>query len=136
MSNLFEKAARLRLRFDTAIGLLTIEDLWRLPLKDCGPDKVNLNEIAKTISRKIKDLGDEDFVDGPNEQLEVLELSLDILKYIIKVRLEENKAKDDKILREQRNRKIAAIIEQKKDEELGEKSFEELQELIAKDHAE
>lgn len=130
MSNLFERATRLQIRFNTSIGNLTVEDLWRLPLKDNTAEKVNLNDIAKMINREIKNRDEEDFVDGPNQETEILQLSLKIIKHVIKIRLEEAEAKDNKILRQQRNEKIAAIIEQKQDAELGEKSVEELQELI------
>lgn len=46
MQNIFEQAVRQKLRFQTVRGLLTVEQLWDLPL-DKG--EVNLYQIATEL---------------------------------------------------------------------------------------
>ena len=58
---MFEKAARLKLRFDTSKGLVTVEDLFDLPLtvRNGG---ASLDNIAKGIARLIRETETESFV--------------------------------------------------------------------------
>ena len=45
MSEIFMKATQKKLRFDSTQGLLTVEDLWDLPLTGTNK-KANLDDIA------------------------------------------------------------------------------------------
>ena len=57
--NIFEEASRLKLRFVTAVGGCTVEALWDLPFK--SKVNANLDDVAKTVSRAIKNSGEESF---------------------------------------------------------------------------
>lgn len=51
---IFERAARLKLRFETKKGQLSAEDLWDLPLSSTT-ERTNLNSIAISLHQKLKD---------------------------------------------------------------------------------
>ena len=55
MSNLFEVAARKKYRFDSQKGLLSVEELWDLPLQ--STKSVSLDSIAIALNKEIKALG-------------------------------------------------------------------------------
>jgi len=120
---MFENAARLKLRFNTPVGNLSVEDLWDLPL-------TKLNIVAQTIHREIKNGEEESFIATPTNKDTVLVLKLDILKHIIKVRMEENAANLASKATLAKREKILGLIEKKKDEDLGDLSVEELEALL------
>lgn len=120
--NLFELATRKKFRFESKAGLLSVEDLWDLPLD--SRTKASLNEVAINISRELK-AQTESFVaiakkDTTNEQ------KLEIVKYVIDVRLEEAKAIAEAQDRAAQRAKIDELIAKKKDESLEGLSLEEL----------
>ena len=123
---MFKEASRLKLRFSTPIGLLSIEDLWDLPLE--SKTKVNLDSIAILLNREIKDTKEESFI-SKSKVNPVTELKLEIVKAIIEIKLKEADEKlKAKVKAEQRN-KIDAIISKKEDESLESLSLEELKAL-------
>lgn len=125
---MFDKATRNKLRFESPKGLLSVEDLWDLPLtaKNGG---ASLDNLAKGLSRKLKDTETESFVLKTVKVDSSLQLSFDIVKHIIDIRLGEvEKAEVSRVAKEKKQR-IQAIIAQKQDEQLKGASLEELQEL-------
>lgn len=124
MENKFETASRLGIRFSSTKGLLTTEDLWVLPLT--GTSKVNLNDIAKGLARDLKSAEEEDFVSTRSKEDTVTELKLEIVKYVIKVKIAERDAKATASADRDRNEQIKSIIATKQNEELEGKSIEEL----------
>jgi hypothetical protein len=127
---MFEQAARQKLRFDTSKGLLSVEDLWDLPLTSARG--ANLNDIAKGLNRDLKNTDEEDFVNKPagGTANAVLKLKFDIVKHVIDVRLAENAA--ERQLAEKREKKVRLLelIAQKQDEQLAGKTVEELQAMV------
>lgn len=124
---MFEKASRLKLRFDSLHGRITVEDLWDTPLKGAG---INLNDIAKALHRATKEADEVSFVDDLPEPNEDLQLMFSIVKRVIEVRLAEQKAAEDAELTRQKKQQIMAIIQKKEVEDLEGKSIKDLQELI------
>ena len=51
---MFEKATRLKLRFETVRGYVTTEDLWDIPLS--AVNGFCLDTIAKNLNKKLKEL--------------------------------------------------------------------------------
>jgi len=126
--NIFEQVSRAKLRFDSKIGSLTAEDLWDLPLT--SKNKANLNDIARVLSKQIRDLGEEDFVGHVTSENSELNLSFATVKYVISVRLDENKAITNAAADKTRKDKIRAIIERKKDSEQEALSIEDLEAML------
>lgn len=124
----FEKATRIKLRFATVRGLISVEDLWDVPLT--STDGFCLDEIAKTVYRSLENNNEKSFVLQNNPISEVEELAFDIVKHVIKVRLEEQEARTNAAAVLTQKKKIISIIASKEDEELASKSIDDLKEMI------
>lgn len=127
---MFETATRTKLRFNTPKGNLSAEQVWDLPL--VSPVGVSLDDLAKDLNKQLKDSGEESFVVKKSKADSVLQLRFDIVKYIIKVRLEEKEAKENAVVSKQKRAKIDEIIADKEDDELKGKSVSELKKLRKK----
>lgn len=125
---LFESASRLKLRFDSKVGQLSVEDLWDLPLT--SNTKANLDAIAIDLNRQLQGT-EESFVSTGTKNV-VLELKFEIVKHIIGVRVAENQAKVDERAKAERKEKLQEILAQKKNEGLAALSVEELEAELAK----
>jgi hypothetical protein len=111
-------------RYNSIKGQCTFEDLWDISLT--SNSGFSLDDIAKTINRQIKECDDESFVKKNSSKLKELKASLEIVKYVIRTKLEENeKARLDKEKKEKRQ-KILQLIEDKQHNALQEKTLEEL----------
>lgn len=128
---MFEKAVRLKLRFDSPQGALSVEDLWDLPLTSNRVNRANLNDVAKEISRQLKASGEEDFVTPQSGPDEVLQLKLDIVKSIIHTIQAENAEARAKAERVAKKERLLELISKKQDQILEGKSLEELQAEVA-----
>jgi hypothetical protein len=125
---MFEKAIREKYRFATVRGSVTTEDLCDLPLLN-GHD-VSLDNIAKDLSRAIKDSEEESFVVKRVGSDDILILKLDIVKHIIKTKIEEAECREKKVVIKAKKERIMAILADKQDDTLKGKSEEELKELL------
>ena len=124
---MFEKATRLKLRFDTTKGPLSVEDLWDLPLSGNG---LNLDKIAMTLSRQLKEESTESFVLKTSRSTTVLQLKFDIAKRIIDVRLAEIETAKTKAEARAKKDRILSIIERKQDEQLEGQPLEDLLKMV------
>lgn len=123
--NIFEKATRIRLRFETSRGNLNVEDLWKLPLTE-------LDKLAIALNKQLKEASEESFIKTKTNNTVLLELRFDIVKHIIDTLLAENeekkKAADKKAKRDQ----LLELIARKENQELEGKSLEELKSELSK----
>ena len=128
---MFEKAARLKLRFSTPVGDLSAEDLWDLPLTTrAGSNKANLDDLARALHQQIEPAPTVSFV-KPTEPVSVIpQLKFDLVLHIIKVKLAEQEAAQKAQTTRERKQQIMALIEQKKNDALGASSIEELQAML------
>jgi hypothetical protein len=126
---MFEKAARLKLRFSTPSGELSAEDLWDVPLT-ARAGKTNLDDLARALHQQIEQAPTVSFVKKSEPVSAIPQLKFDIVLHIIKMKMTEDeaaaKAKDTR----ERKQQIMAIIAQKQTEQLANSSIEELQALI------
>lgn len=123
--DLFEFASRKKLRFLSSKGLLSVEDLWDLNLD-------SLNNIAKSINKKIKESGEEDFINKNSKSSEEvsLQISLEIVKHIINVKLDEKNERLAKAEKAERRRKILEALEKAENRDLESKSIDELKKML------
>lgn len=121
---MFEKASRLKLRFETSIGMISAEDLWDLPLTSAkGP---SLDAVAIKLHRGLKSGDDVSFVDKTRKSDETAQLRFDIVKRIIDVRLAENEAALAVRKNAETRQKILEIISEKEGESLKNMPLDEL----------
>lgn len=123
----FEKASRLKLRFDTPRGQLTVEDLWDLPLTSTT-NKPNLDEVAKSLHRELRATAEATSFVTPAapSHTDTLQLGFDIVKHVIDVRIAERDKALEATKRRETKQKILEIVAAKEDESLRGKSLEEL----------
>jgi hypothetical protein len=88
----FMQATRIKLRFASTRGLLSVEDLWDLPLTSTK-NEPNLDSIAIDLYTRTKTQHITSFVNNSSTVSPTDELAFDIVKYIISVRMEEDKLK-------------------------------------------
>lgn len=122
MSRLFELAARKKYRFPFR-GQVSTEDLWDLSI-------TSLDSVFKTLNKEKKQNEEESLLSVKSEADKEVENKIEIVKYIVAVKQAEIAERAASKEKAQRNQKIAAIIERKKDEELEGKSIEDLMKLL------
>lgn len=128
--DIFEKGTKLKLRFASPVGNLSIEQLWDLPLQADKHSRADLDTIAIEVNRKLKASAEESFVKTITEADPILTLKLDILKKIIKVKQEEAEAAKLAAARAEKKQYILSLIAEKQNEELKGKSITELQKMV------
>ena len=126
--NMFEEASRLKLRFNSTKGMATGEDLWDLPL--LSRTGVDLDSLAKSLNKAVKESGEESFVLKKNEINSILELKFEIVKRVIEVKIEEAEARDKAADNKAKKEHIMSIIADKESDDLKGKSIKDLKKLI------
>lgn len=122
MEKMFENATRTKMRFPFK-GMISVEDLWDLSVKD-------LDTIFKTLNAQVKKSQEESLLVTKTEEDEVLSTQIEIVKHIVSVKLAEaEKAKQSKAVKEQKQ-KIMEILSAKEDEDLHNKSVDELKAML------
>jgi hypothetical protein len=127
--NIFEEASRIGLRITSSRGVITVEDLWEIPLTDTS--SFSLDTIAQKLSQDLDLATTKSFVHHKtNKARDKIKLALDIVKHIIEKRLEEQNQKELEIAKSFRNEKIKAIIAKKQDEKLAEADIDTLLKML------
>ena len=126
---MFEKASRIKIRFESPKGLLTIEDLWDLPLV-AGDGKASLDAIAIDLHKRIEGKPIGSFVYQNVQEDPVLNLGFEIVKHIITVRLAEKDAREQAAANKEKKQKLLALIDQKQNEALSQLSIDELRKQV------
>lgn len=125
---MFEKATRLKLRFESPKGLLSVEDLWDLPLSS-ATGKANLDDLARYLHAQVSKQS-VSFVETKSAASDADQLRFDILLHIIKTRLDENERKLQAQAKKEQKAKLYDILERKRDAQLENASIEEIQAMI------
>ena len=122
MTDMWIECLKNKYRFEFK-GLISAEDLFDLKLED-------LETIQKGLKKEEADLQGDSLLetkDNP-KQLEV-EAKINIVKEIFNMKQAEIEANKRALANKAQKAKILAIIENKQDQELSEKSIEELKEI-------
>jgi hypothetical protein len=130
MDDMFEKATRQKLRFDTVRGQLTVEDLWDLPLSSRA-NQPNLDDIARALNKAIKNTGEDvSFVNPAASSDPSLQLRFDIVKHVIDTVLSENAARNERRQRAEKKERLLSIIAEREDESLKSMPLDELRKAL------
>lgn len=127
-NDLFELATRLKLRFDSPQGQLSVEDLWDLPLTSPSGNRANLDSIAVALHHETRDAAEVvSFVSAAQPAgSEELLLKFELVKHVIGVRVAERDRAKEEADRKTKKQRLLALIAQKQDAELAEKPIQEL----------
>lgn len=122
MSNIFEKASRLKLRFAHK-GLCSVEDLWDLSLSA-------LDSIYKGLNAQLKQQSEESLLATKSAADEVLSLQIEIVKHIFEVKQAEQLARQSAADKAAQKQKLLGIIAEKQETELRSMSVEDLTKMV------
>jgi DNA gyrase/topoisomerase IV subunit A len=126
---LFEYATRNKLRFMSVKGELTLEQLWDVPLR--SRDDFNLNAVAK-VANMAKEAIEVSYVETTKTEANVrLETALEVVKYIIDVKLADEALAKKRAENKIEKKKLLAILAEKQDGKLSALSEAELKKRIA-----
>jgi len=120
--NIFEVANSKKFRFNFK-GLISTEDLFDLSVKD-------LDLIFKTLNSQLKQTREESLLEVKSTEDQILDVKIQIVKHIFNIKQEEEqlrlKAKDNK----EKKQKLMEILASKQDQDLLNKSSEDIQKMI------
>lgn len=120
---MFETAVRNKMRFPYK-GQISIEDLWDL-------DVNALDGVFKTLNSKVKVSQEESLLRTRSKESEELMVQIEIVKYIVSVKLAEAEARKNAEANRAKRQQILGILADKQESDLKNKSPEELQAMLA-----
>lgn len=121
-----QKALQNKYRFESKTVKLSLEDLFDLELSG---GRISLDEVAKTINRALKQEEEESFVSNKSKKVSILQDKLDIVKYVIQLKVTEQEKAKAKAENDSFNKEIDLLIAAKKTEGMKALSVEELEKL-------
>ena len=121
--NLFEIATRNNYQFPFR-GMINVIDLWDLPLTD-------LDSVFKTLNAEIKRSEEESLLNTKSTEDEEISNKIDIVKYIVSVKLAEKKAREDDKKNAEMRQRLLEIKANREDAALENLSDEELDKALA-----
>ncbi len=121
--NIFEMAVRQKMRFPYK-GMVSVEDLWDLNVNA-------LDVVYKALNAQVKQAQEESLLNAKSKEDEKLDVQIEIVKYIVSVKLAEQKEREEAAAKKAQNQKIMSIIAAKQDEALQNMSIEELKKLLS-----
>lgn len=122
MENMFEYATRNKVRFPFK-GQISVEDLWDLRTDD-------LDTVFKTLNRQVKQSEEESLLTTKTAEDTALDVQIAIVKYIFDIKMQEANARLLDKERKTQKQKIMAILANKQEQELQNKSVDELQKML------
>ena len=122
VNKMFEVAVRNKFRFSFK-GTISVEDLWDLSVQQ-------LDGIFKTLKSQEKKAQEESLLDTRTPEDEILMTKIEIIKYIVNVKLVEAKQAERAKEQHDQKQKILGILADKQDEDLRNKTTDELRAML------
>lgn len=122
-NEMFIVATKNKFRFPFR-GQISVEDLWDLSVE-------NLDCVYKTLNSQIKKANEESLLNTKSREDEIVETQIEIVKYIVSVKQDEAARKVADKEKRARKQRILEVLAAKEDEDLQNKSSEELQAMLA-----
>ena len=121
--NLFEVATRERYMFPFK-GMIDVSDLWDLSL-------TNLDSVFKTLNAEAKKYAEESLLNTKSKEDEELSNKIEIVKYIVSVKLDEKKKREDAKKNAEMKQRLLEIKAKRQDAALENMSDEDLDKMLA-----
>lgn len=129
----FELAARNKFRFEAGVTsqVFTLEDLYDLPLTSTRSNQASLETVGKFIYSQLQEAKNDGFSISTTKSSRVcvLEQKLELVRHVISVKQEENKAKVQAKQEKDRKELIKRLIAEKEMDDLKNMSLDELKKL-------
>ena len=120
--NMFEVATRNQFRFAFK-GMLNVEDLWQLSPRD-------LDTIFKTLNSQLRQIKEESLLETKSMEDQILDVKIQIVKHIFNIKQEEEKLRVEAKQNKEKKQKLMEILASKQDQDLLNKSSEDIQKMI------
>ena len=124
-ANIWKYAAKNKLVFATNKGTLNASDLFDLKIED-------LDKIYANLKKQEDNQNTYTLLDTKKKENADLEIKIQLVKEVFDDKIAAKDAAEKAAQTREQNRKIKDIIERKKDQELENKSIEELEKMIQK----
>jgi pyruvate-formate lyase-activating enzyme len=122
-ANIWKYAAKNKLVFATNKGTLNASDLFDLKIED-------LDKIYANLKKQEDNQNTYTLLDTKKKENADLEIKIQLVKEVFDDKIAAKEAAEKAAQTREQNRKIKDIIERKKDQELENKSIEELEKMI------
>lgn len=123
--DIFKEASKVKLRFKTSVGTISVENLWDLKLEKLDELAVSLEELVdKTSKKSYLTVDTKETKESKLNKLR-FDIVLDILKTKVANQEKASKAAETRA----HNAKIDALIAKKKEEQFENMSIEDLEKL-------
>ena len=119
---LFETATRNKMRFPFR-GMISVEDLWDLSL-------TNLDSVFKTLNAEAKKSEEESLLETKSKENEELSNKIEIVKYIVNIKLEEKKTRENARKNAEMKQRLLEIKAKRQDAALENMSDEDLDKML------
>lgn len=121
---MFKQASKIKLRFTTSKGNLSMEDLWDLSLP-------SLDKIAVALDEELAKSPRKSFITNNTPKNDELELKFNIVKEIISTKMKEKADKEAAKDKAAEKARLTELLAKKQSEKLESLSEEELIKRIA-----
>jgi|TARA_R110000851_G_C12795186_1_gene536794 hypothetical protein len=126
---MFDTVTRNKIRFNTNKGMVSVEDLWDMPLQ--AKNNFDLDTVAKAIAADIRKNDEDSFIATATKSSVADVLKLDVVKHIIAFKIAENAAKTKRVGDAARRAQLQTAIADKSEDALKNMSVAELEAEMA-----
>ena len=123
MSDIFKNATKKKYRFNFR-GICTVEDLWDLSVE-------NLDAIYKILKKQQNENEAESLLAKNKNEDSILNDKIEIIKEIVADKIETKKKLENAAKKRAQNQRILEIIADKENDELKNKSIDDLKAMLA-----
>lgn len=121
--DMFEKAARQKIRIPCEKGWLYVEDLFDLSLKE-------LDKIYKILNTQLKTAKEDSLLDVKDTSTSKLELQVDLVKYVFGVKKSEEAAIATRIANKQKKEFLMSVLEEQQKDEIKKMSSDDIKKML------
>lgn len=121
--SIFEVATRNKFRFPYK-GQISVEDLWDLSLP-------GLDSVFKALNAAAKQAKEESLLATKSREDEILEMKIDIVKYIVTVKQTEAEAKVAAKAKKEKRDKLLNALAKKQDEAIESMTVADIEKMLA-----
>jgi hypothetical protein len=119
----YKEVTRAGIRFATAKGSLSVEQLWHLSINE-------LDALAVALKEEYEKSGKRSFVVKSTAKDKVVKLKFDVVLDILTTKVEEREAEQIVAENKAHNKKILELIAEKKDDKLKNMSISQLEAML------
>ena len=105
-------------------GMINVIDLWDLNVQE-------LDKVFKSLNAEVKKSEEESLLTTKSKEAEVLANKIEIVKYIVGIKLAEKKNREDEQKNREMKQRLLEIKAKRQDQALENLSDEELDKMIA-----